>query len=268
MNRFLLAITKIGIPYFLCSLILLPLVIVLLVSFTKTTYITFPPKGLTLDWFMVALHNNQLMRALIVSLKVGGSTAVLATMLGTIAGLHISRSMRWYVRPITALFLGPLTVPIIVLSIGLLFYLSSLGFVRTLLGLVIGHTVITIPYSIRIVSASVGRLVDQWERTAAICGADPWQVFWAITMPSIRAGIIASLIFTFIISFNNVTIALFVAGARTQTLPLVMLQMTKEQVSPELAALSSLLVVFTFLFMATLEVKFGIYKVFEKRREI
>jgi len=253
-----------SVAYVFSALILLPLFLIITVSFTRTSYITFPPRGFTLEWYGAALKNPRLIEALRVSLQVGILSAMLATAMGVIGAVFLSKAKGWIAKSATALYLSPITVPIIVLSIGLLFFLTRLGLVRSVTGLVIGHTVITFPYCVRVIGASLGRSLEQLERAAAVLGAGPLQVFVRVTLPSIRAGIVAALLFAFLISLNNVTIALFLAGARTQTLPLLMLQYTKDQVTPDIAALASLLVVVTFGVMIALERRFGMYQLFER----
>jgi putative spermidine/putrescine transport system permease protein len=251
--------------YFLCALTLFPIALIFATSLTTTKYLVFPPVGFTLDWYRVALTNASMLRALLVSTEVGLISAFLATSMGIIGGLYLSKSTGWAARAISALFLAPLTVPMIVLAIGLLFFLTSVGLVRSVPGLVAGHVVITFPYAIRMISASVGRGIQQIERAAAILGANPWQGFRRVTFPSLRAGVVAGALFAFLISFNNVTIALFVSGVRSKTIPVLMLNMTQEGVSPEIAALASVLILITYLVMIILEKRFGIYRVLERQ---
>lgn len=265
MNKTLGNYALLAITYLICALILFPIVVVFVVSLTETSYLTFPPEGLTFDWYRTALENSRITRALGVSVRVGLISAIVASILGVIGGIHLGRSRSRMARPINALFLAPLTVPMIVLAIGLLFFLTSLGLVRTVTALVIGHVVITFPYVLRMVSASIGRGIVYLERAAAVLGANPWKSFWGVTFPSIRAGIVAGMLFAFLVSFNNVTIALFLSGVRTQTLPVLLLNLTQERVSPEIAALSTVLIMITYAVMIVAERRFGIYRLLEQQ---
>lgn len=260
-NRALTAIT-----YILCAFLILPVVLIFAVSLTDTTYLTFPPRGLTLRWYLNVFENPRIIKALWVSVKVGFATAVLATTLGIIGGLYLSRSRNRGARLISLLFLAPLTVPVIVLAIGLLFTLTSFGLLRSFTAIVVGHVIITFPYVIRMIVASTGRSIEQLESAAAVLGANQWQTFQGVTFPVIRAGVVAGMLFSFLVSFNNVTITLFLSGARTQTLPVLMFNMTHEKISPELAALSTVLVLSAYGIMLILEHQFGIYRLLKKRR--
>jgi putative spermidine/putrescine transport system permease protein len=118
------------------------------------------------------------------------------------------------------------------------------------------------------ISAARHRTGKQLEAAGSILGASPWQVFWRITLPGLRAGIVASLMFGFLIAFNFLTLSLFVSGIRTQTLPLVVFYLTFENVSPMVTALGTLMAAASFAIMLVLERKFGIYDVLSQRRGI
>lgn len=243
---------------------LFPIVLIFAASLTTTKYLVFPPVGFTLEWYRIALTDENILRALWVSIEVGLISAIMATILGIIAGLYLIKSRGWATRAIATLFMAPLTVPIVVLAVGLLFFLTSIGLVRSIPGLVVGHIVITFPYAVRMIRASVGRGLEQIERAAAVLGANPWQGFRRATFPSIRAGVVAGALFAFLVSFNNVTIALFVSGVQSKTLPVLLFNMTNEGMSPTIAALASVLIVITYLIMIILEKRFGIYRLLER----
>ena len=254
------------VTYLICIITLIPLFIIIAASLTKTSYIKFPPQGLTLNWYLEAIHNTNLMRALGISFQVGIIASVISSIFGIIGGLYLSKSGRLFAKALTSFFLAPLTLPIIVFAISILFFFSSLGLVRTITGLIISHAVLTMPYSIRMISAAVSRDMYRWEQAAAVLGANPIQVFTRVTFPSIRAGVMSGMMFAFLVSLNNVTAALFIVGVRTTTYPILLFQMTKERISPDAAALSSILVFFTFFMMVLLEKKYGFYRILEQRR--
>lgn len=252
--------------YILYAAILFPIVFVVAISFTATPYITFPPKGVTLDWYLKVFADERILRALWVSIEVGLLSAILATILGIMGSLFLRKSRSWVVRPLTSLFLAPITVPIIVFALGSLFFFTSLGLLRSLFALVVAHAVHSFPYTIRMISSSFDRDIDQLERSGAVLGANRWQVFHKVTFPSIKAGVVAGMMFSFLLSFNNVTIALFISGAHTQTLPLVIYLRTQDRVSPDIAALATMLIIITYAMMILLEKRFGIYRMFESRQ--
>jgi len=260
------ALLSAGPVYLLCALIILPLCLMAIVSFTRTPYITFPPEGFTGTWYMVAVHDTRLLSALAISLRVAVYSCLFSVTLGVAAVLMLDKMSRRPERLLTTFFLAPLTVPLIVFSIGALFFFTSLGLVRTVAGLSIAHTVMTFPYSVRMVSAAFARMPRDAERAATVLGAHPVKVFVKVTLPGVRTGIVAAGLFAFLLSLNNVTVAVFIAGAETQTLPVVLFQMAKFEVTPTMAALGAMMVALTVGFMFILEKLFGIYKVLERSR--
>ena len=252
--------------YVILAGIILPVLLMFAVSVTETRYIAFPPEGFTLRWYVEAAKDPEFLSALTMSIRVAILSSVLSASLGIMGGLTLTRDAGALERPLTALFLAPITIPIIVYSLGLLFFFTSFGLIRSAFGLIISHAVMTFPYSVRMVTAALSRMSRETDRAAAVLGAGPWTLFLRVTLPGIRAGVIAALLFSFLISLNNVTIALFIAGARTQTLPVVMFQRAKHEVSPEMAALASGMVLATFAVMLILEKRFGIYEFLERRR--
>ena len=252
--------------YVICALILLPLFLMAAVSFTETKYISFPPQGFTGRWYAVALGDAQLTAALGISLRVAIYSCVLSVAFGVIGAVALDRLGGGLERVLTAFFLAPLTVPLIVFSLGALFFFTQLGLVRTIAGLVIAHTVMTFPYSVRMIVSALARLPRDAERAASVLGAHPAKVFIKVTLPGIRAGVVAAALFAFLLSLNNVTVAVFIAGAETQTLPVVLFQLAKFEVTPTMAALGAMLVSVTIGFMVVLERRFGIYEVLERSR--
>lgn len=255
-----------GATYIVLAGIIAPVLLMFAVSFTETKYIAFPPKGFTWQWYRAAVNDPEFVSGLSISARVAVISSLLSAALGIMGGLTLTRYAGRFERPLTVLFIAPLTIPIIVYSLGLLFFFSSLGLVRSLLGLIIGHTVMTFPYSVRMVTAALGRMAREVERAAAVLGATPWQRTLRVTLPTIRPGVVAAMLFSFLISLSNVTIALFISGARTQTLPVIMFQRAKHEVSPEMAAMASAMVVMTFALMLVLERRYGIYEFLERRR--
>lgn len=252
--------------YVILAGIILPVLLMFAVSVTETRYIAFPPEGFTLRWYAAAAKDPEFLSALTISVQVAVLSAGLSASLGIMGGLTLTRHAGPLERSLSALFLAPITIPIIVYSLGLLFFFTSFGLIRSVFGLIVSHTVMTFPYSVRMVTAALSRMSRETDRAAAVLGAGPWTLFLRVTLPGIRAGVIAALLFSFLISLNNVTIALFISGARTQTLPVVMFQRAKHEVSPEMAALASGMVLATFAVMLILERRFGIYEFLERRR--
>lgn len=201
----------------------------------------------------------------LVSLRVALIASFVAVVLGVVSGIALGQSgVRWR-GAFNALFLAPLSVPVIVFSIGLLFFLGTLNLLRSTSGLVLAHVVLTFPYTVRMISASISRGLQRLEQAASVLGATPWQVFWRVTLPSLRSGIVGAFLFAFLVSLNNVTIALFLSGTRTETLPLVMFHMTQNRLSPELASVAAMLIFVTVGLLLFMEKRFGVYSQLERR---
>ena len=143
--------------------------------------------------------------------------------------------LRPLTQPLTFL-LAPLSMPMIVLGLALLYYLSALGFGISFASLLIAHTVISIPYIVRTVVGVYRGLGPDYEEAAAILGADRWNILRHVTLPLIRPGIFAGSLFAFLISFDNLPISYFFGSATTNTLPVVMLSYLESQFDPSIAA--------------------------------
>ncbi|CAB3390717.1 ABC transporter permease [Kyrpidia spormannii] len=244
--------------------ILAPIIVVVASSFTRTNYIVFPPKGFTVRWYgELAQNHPEFLASLGVSIAVGLGTALGATALGTLAALALERYPVPGRRALQELFGSPLVIPSVVLGVALLQWYSAVGIATSILSLIIGHFIIAFPYVVRLVTA---KLIDfresHVERAAANLGATPWQVFWKITLPMIRSGIIAGAVFAFVTSFDDLTVALFVVSTDVQTLPVRLFNYMQYNYDPVVTAISSLMVLLSVVMMVVMERAMGIGQVF------
>jgi putative spermidine/putrescine transport system permease protein len=248
-SRMLLWIASLAVIAFLC----LPALFVIPVSFTSGSFIEFPPQGFSLRWYAVYWNSPGWIDATIRSLIVAIGTACLATVLGTAAAFVLVR------RPIPArgtvlgLALAPLVLPRIIIAVGLFYLYARLGLLGSNPGLVLGHTVLAVPYVLITVMAVLRTYDERLDQAARTLGASAWKTLWYITLPQIRPGIIAAFLFAFITSFDDLTIALFVSGGRTATLPRQMWNDLLLQVNPTLAAVSTVILVFVTVFIVLAE---------------
>jgi ABC-type spermidine/putrescine transport system permease subunit II len=219
------------------------------VSFTAGNFLEFPPRGLSLRWYETYLGSPEWLDATLRSLIVGFSTAILATAIGAAAAFALVR------RPIPArgailgLALAPLILPRIILAVALFYLYARIGLLGTNLGLVLGHTVLAVPYVLITVMAVLRTYDERLDQAARTLGAGAWRTLWHITLPQIRPGIIAGFLFAFVTSFDDLTVALFVSGGRTATLPRQMWQDLLLQVNPTLAAVSTVILLFVTAFI-------------------
>ena len=218
--------------------LLLPILVVVIEAFNPSELMTFPPQGLSLRWFGAFFADDQFMRALWVSLKLGVISAAISTALGTAAGIGLARRAGGSAFIQTSM-MAPLYVPRVLIGLSLLLAFAWLNLSGDLWGLILGHVLITMPYATR--TAVVGlRAVDpSVEEAARMLGADRWQTFRLVTLPIIRSAVLSGFIFALIISFSDIYLALFISGPQTVTLPLRLFTFMEWDQSPLVAAAST-----------------------------
>lgn len=252
--------------YTVCVFVGIPIAVVIASSFGRTNYVMFPPAGVTLRWYQAALADAYIVSALRVSVTVAVAVAVIASCLG----LGVSFALDRYRFPgrnvINAVIMAPLATPTIVLAIGMVFFMTVIGLIATVSGLIMAHLVVTLPFAVRALSAALAGVDRDTERSAAILGAGPLTVLLRVTLPMIRPGVVAALMFCFLVSFNNVTLSLFIAGPTTETFPVRLFQMSQNSLSPVFFSSASMIVGFTVVAMVVLEKRFSLYSALERGR--
>jgi ABC-type spermidine/putrescine transport system permease subunit II len=208
-----------GVVGFVFLFVVAPIVIVLVTAFSATSFPTFPPTALSLRWLVTFARDVDSLEALRNSAVVALSATAVSVSLGTLAALGLDRMASRARAPLRAVFLSPLIFPKILLAIALVQLFYRLGLMASLTGLVLAHVVVTIPFVIQTVSASLGRVDRSLEDAARTLGAREPQVFFRITLPLVIYGVVAGAIFAFVISFNEIYVSLFVSGPRLRTLP-------------------------------------------------
>ena len=254
--------------YGVAAFVAIPVIVVIGSSLTKSGYVTFPPLGLSLKWYADALGDAGIRNALRVSLVIAAVASAISTTLGLAASFALERMAFRGKSLMVAFLIAPLAVPAIVLALGMVFFMTTIGLIRTPQGLLLGHLVITLPYAVRALSTSLVGIDRSLEQSASVLGASPIVVLLKITLPLIRSGIVASLMFSFLASFNNVTVSLFLVGAKTQTLPIAIFRMSEFSLTPSLSAIASLVMAMTAGLMLVLEKRFGIYSLLERGRTL
>jgi putative spermidine/putrescine transport system permease protein len=223
--------------------LLLPTFFVVPVSFTAGSFMSFPPEGLSLRWYRVYLDSPTWWEATWRSLVVATFTATLCTVLGTAAAVVLARQRVFARTAIMTMILAPLILPRIITAVALFYLFAALGLVGTQLGLVLGHTALAAP-SVVITAMAVLRGFDpRQEQAAWSLGANRWKSFYYVTLPQIRPGLIAAFLFAFVTSFDDLTVALFISGGTSATLPKQMWNDLLLQVNPTLAAVSTVVLV-------------------------
>jgi ABC-type spermidine/putrescine transport system permease subunit II len=234
----LLAISSWAIVAFL----LLPLIAIIPMSFSSSSLLRLPPPGFSLQWYEAYLFDAAWMTATLNSVFVGIVTAIISVILGTATAYGLARS-KWKGKALLqALILSPLLIPGIVIAVATYSLFSVLRLNGTFAGLIIGHTIITFPYTVVVISAALERFDPRLEQMAISLGASPARAFLWVTLPIIRAGIIIALLFGFLHSFDEVVMATFLGGPETMTLPLRIWNGIRYELTPVIAAVSSILI--------------------------
>lgn len=235
-----------------------PILVVLVEAFNASDRMHFPPTAVSLRWFRELAANRDFLGSFRVSLILGLITMVDATIIGSFAAYALVRLGRSRQAGLETLLLAPLYVPRVLLGMALLLGLSRLHVAGTLLGMTIGHVLITLPFVVRTVSASLHGIDPAIEEAARCLGATPRQALVRVTVPLARSGIIAGAIFAFIVSFSDVYLALFISGPDTITLPLRLFNFMEWEQTPLVAAVSAVQVVLILGIMVVAERAVGL----------
>ncbi len=233
--------------------IIAPSLVVLIVSFTSGFSLRFPPPGYSMRWYAELWDAWQLHFAARNSLVVAAWSTVLSIVLGVAAALAIARSQTLSARLLDSLFMSPLVLPALAFGLASLMLFSLVGLPVSVLTLVIGHTVVCVPYVVRNTVAALAQLEPTLLESSAILGASRIYTFRRIVLPLIRPGIIAGAFIAFMSSFDNVPVSLFLRDAATDMLPIRMWQDLEGKLDVTIAALSSVLIIATIVLVAIME---------------
>lgn len=235
-----------------------PLVIVIGASLSDTTFLTFPPQGLSLRWFERVFEISAFRRTMLTSLQI----AVLATTIALIIGIPAAYALNRYRIQLplwlSTLFVLPILVPEIVLGFSLLRSVAVGQGWPIFATLLVGHTLLVLPYCVRVVSASLASFDFAIEEAAISLGSPPLKTFFTIVLPNVRSGVIAAFVLAFITSINDVSVSLFLTGPGISTLPIQLLAHMEQFFDPTVASVSVLLMVLTVGVMAVVEYTLGL----------
>jgi len=220
--------------------LLTPIVVAATLAFSNSATLNFPPEGFSLRWFKAALANPHFVRSFWLSGGIAIATAVLASIAGTTAAIAINH-YRFRGRTLMqVVILLPLSLPALVVGLGLLFMLGMIDMPTGAVATILAHSAHGVPYVAYLVLATLATYDITLEHASLNLGASRWHTFWHVTMPILRPGIVAGAVFAFLISFDNVSLSLFLA--RGETLPLRLMQHIQYQADPTIAAVSTVLI--------------------------
>ena len=235
------------------AFLVVPVLIVIPISFSASTLLEFPPRAYSLRWYQALLGSLEWRDAAWMSVKVAVLTTLVATPIGTAAsyGLHSGGFRATGV--LRMLILAPLLVPVILTAVGIFYAYAKLGLNNTLLGLVLAHTMLALPFVVVSISAGLRSYDMAQERVARSLGAPWFRAFWSITLPQIRLPVLSGALLAFISSFDEVIVSFFISGGEYATLPRRMFNALRDQIEPTIAAISTILVVLSVGTVAILE---------------
>jgi putative spermidine/putrescine transport system permease protein len=205
-------------------------------------------------WWSDVWENAAWVRATKNSIVIGFFSTILATGLGTLAALGLSRPEMPYRRAIMAILISPMIVPIIITATGLFFFYSTTGLANSYPGIIMAHATLGIPFVIITVTATLVGFDHSLTRAAASLGATPTYTFFKIIMPLILPGVISGALFAFVTSFDEVVVVLFIADFDQQTIPRQMWNGIREQISPAILSVATILVIFSTILLTTVEI--------------
>jgi putative spermidine/putrescine transport system permease protein len=248
----------------LCGAIFLflmfPILVIVPLSFNAQDFFTFTPEMLALDpagyslkHFRDFFSNSDWQLAMRNSLSIAPMATLIAVSLGTLAAIGLSQSHVPFKRAIMAVLISPMIVPLIISAAGMYFFFSAIGLQGTYWGVVLAHAILGIPFVIITVTATLVGFDRSLTRASASLGAGPVRTFFKVQMPLILPGVISGGLFAFITSFDEVVVVIFLGSAGQKTLPWQMFIGLREQISPTILAVATLMVGLSILLLATLE---------------
>lgn len=239
--------------------LLAPTVIVIPMSFSESQYLEFPPRTWSTRWYGHYFGSPEWMSATATSLRVAVLTMLVATPLGVMAAYGLFVSKPRFANLIFVLFVTPIMVPVILVAIGVFYIYAKLGLVNSILGLVLAHSILAIPLVLVVVSSALKSYDMNQELVARSLGASRSKAFFLVTLPQIRFAVVTSALLSFLTSFDEVIVAMFVSGGDNATLTRNMFNALRDQIDPTIASISTIMVVISSSLLALAQV-FGTSK--------
>ena len=238
--------------------LLAPVILVVPMSFSADTYLSWPPSGWSLRWYVALWHEHAMGEAFRVTVVLALIVTALSLLLGLCAALALVRGTFPGREAVSVLLSAPLLLPTIVLGLAILMVFVTHGLIGSWPGLVLAHLLMTLPYALRIMATALTTLPPAVEEAAASLGAPPLQVLLQVTLPMMSSGIVAATAIVFLISFDEVVVSLFVVGPRLTTLPVALYHYIESHTEPLVAAVSVLMICVTLVFIIVLDRTVGL----------
>jgi putative spermidine/putrescine transport system permease protein len=247
-----------GFAVLVFAFLVAPLAIIVGAAFSDTSFLTFPPQGLTLHWFTRIFEIGAFRRTMLTSLLLAFGGTALSLLVGVPAAYAVARFRPDLPRFLPNVFVLPILVPELVLGFSLLKSVATGLHLPIVASLLIGHALLVLPYCVRVTGASLAQFDFSIEEAAVSLGCPRWRAFFQVVLPNIRAGVIAAFILAFITSINDVSVSIFLTGPGVSTLPIQILAHMEQFFDPVIASVSVLLMAVTVAVMAVVEATLGL----------
>ena len=231
----------------------LPILVMVPLSFSSSSFLAYPMPGWSMQWYHNLLTSDDWARAAKNSFIVAPAATVLATVLGTLTAVGLSRANFPGKGILMAFIIAPMVVPIVVVGVACYLFFARIGLADTYTGLIMVHAALGAPFVVTTVLATLQGFNQNLVRASLSLGASPVSTFFRVTLPVIAPGVISGALFAFATSFDEVVVTLFIAGAEQTTLPRQMFTGIRENINPTIAAAATLLTIFTTGLMLALE---------------
>ncbi|MGN6806708.1 MAG: ABC transporter permease [Trinickia sp.] len=233
--------------------LVLPVLAIVPLSFSSSTFLVYPIPSWSMRWYVNLVTSGEWQQAAKNSFIVAPSATLLATVLGTLAALGLAKANFRGKAVLMAILISPMVVPVIVVGVGMYLFFAPLGLANTYAGLIMAHAALGVPFVVTTVGATLQGFDGNLVRASLSLGANPTRTFFRITLPVIAPGVISGALFAFATSFDEVVVTLFLAGADQTTLPRQMFTGIRENITPTIAALATILIVFSTCLLLVLE---------------
>lgn len=254
--------------YTYCSLVLvfmiMPNFVVFPISFSSATYLEFPPKEWSLRWYVDYFSREEWITATIRSFEIGICVTVLAVVLGSLAAYGLVRGRFAGKNLINSLIISPMVAPILVTAVAVFILFTKFGLNGTLLGFIIAHTIVATPFVVIVMTASLRGVNIELEQAAMNLGANRFTTLRRVVFPMALPGMISSGLFAFLISFDELIIAIFIASPRMSTLPKILWEGIRTEINPTIASVSTLLIGMSAIILVSVGL---VRRYFEKRNQ-
>jgi putative spermidine/putrescine transport system permease protein len=233
--------------------LILPVLAIVPLSFSSSTFLVYPIPGWSMRWYQNLIASDEWRMAAKNSFIVAPSATVVATFLGTLAAIGLTKANFRGKALLMAILISPMIVPVVVVGVGMYLFFAPIGLANTYIGLILAHASLGVPFVVTTVAATRQGFNYNLVRASLSLGANPVKTFFRITLPVIAPGVISGALFAFATSFDEVVVTLFLAGANQTTLPRQMFTGIRENISPTIAALATILIVFSTSLLLALE---------------